>query len=834
MVRADVEVEVGQGHIIERPRLLKLLDETEARIVLLVAPAGYGKTTLARQWSRGANTIWIDAARAVPDPASLALDLADGLHVIYPDGANTTRQRLTAAGAPEADAPVLASLLKRQFPVSADIRIIIDDFQSVSSDHRCRALLDELVRNGPGRYLICSRSRPDGYLAREVVEGSCAVLDYRDLAFTPTETRSLLPNDERRVEELVALSKGWPAVIGVAARRSIPLPPPSRVEEHLYDYFVGELLLTLTASAQRALERLAVTDAPPRALIEASSTEPDRLVSAALELAVLQVDDTRKLMFHPLARRFLSQRLRDRPPDEVRSAAADASRCLTSEHDWDAAFAVVSEFCLPHEAEALLDACLDDLLAHGRVRTLRRWLDAEVFGQRSPIVDIARAEIALRDGQYARAEALSARAADGLTAGPRLFRATFLGGRAAHLRENGRRAAELFAQAADIAATVEGRTQALCGLFNAALDSEDRSAAADAAAELQASVPRCPDDAVRARIAQILYGNRLGSRLIDDRMVTETLSVLEDVADPMVRTNALNTLAHWHVLTGRYDRARALAELELEEALDFGLSFVVPHGLNILAAAEAGRARFREALAHLEAARDAAAEDVHVEINAANLEIRILVACRRAEAAVAVPMPDIPTASPSIRAELVSARALALACHGDAEAASELAHEALDLSVTSEPQVTSHAVLAICALSGGEDGAAISVKRLEEAVADTGNVDSFITALRSFPKLATATRDVELRRVVAEVLRRNSDRSDRQLVRELSTRRDRDPLSAREVEVLALVAEGATNAEIAQSLFISESTVKAHLQNIFGKLGVRTRTQAALRYRETG
>jgi DNA-binding NarL/FixJ family response regulator len=68
----------------------------------------------------------------------------------------------------------------------------------------------------------------------------------------------------------------------------------------------------------------------------------------------------------------------------------------------------------------------------------------------------------------------------------------------------------------------------------------------------------------------------------------------------------------------------------------------------------------------------------------------------------------------------------------------------------------------------------------------------------------------------------------------LSERRDRDLLSAREVEVLALVAEGATNAEIARSLFISESTVKAHLQHVFEKLGVRTRTQAALRYRETG
>jgi ATP/maltotriose-dependent transcriptional regulator MalT len=44
------QVVTGRRHIIRRPRLTRLLDECEARVILLVAPAGYGKTTLAREW----------------------------------------------------------------------------------------------------------------------------------------------------------------------------------------------------------------------------------------------------------------------------------------------------------------------------------------------------------------------------------------------------------------------------------------------------------------------------------------------------------------------------------------------------------------------------------------------------------------------------------------------------------------------------------------------------------------------------------------------------------------------------------------------------------------
>ena len=60
-----------------------------------------------------------------------------------------------------------------------------------------------------------------------------------------------------------------------------------------------------------------------------------------------------------------------------------------------------------------------------------------------------------------------------------------------------------------------------------------------------------------------------------------------------------------------------------------------------------------------------------------------------------------------------------------------------------------------------------------------------------------------------------------------------EPLTAREIEVLSLLAEGAANKEIASRLKISEHTVKFHVSAILGKLGAATRTEAVSRgYRE--
>ena len=61
-----------------------------------------------------------------------------------------------------------------------------------------------------------------------------------------------------------------------------------------------------------------------------------------------------------------------------------------------------------------------------------------------------------------------------------------------------------------------------------------------------------------------------------------------------------------------------------------------------------------------------------------------------------------------------------------------------------------------------------------------------------------------------------------------------EPLSERELEILGVLATGASNREIANQLYITEGTVKNHVTNILGKLGVRDRTQAALKAKEMG
>ena len=108
--------------------------------------------------------------------------------------------------------------------------------------------------------------------------------------------------------------------------------------------------------------------------------------------------------------------------------------------------------------------------------------------------------------------------------------------------------------------------------------------------------------------------------------------------------------------------------------------------------------------------------------------------------------------------------------------------------------------------------------------------DKLAQAIRSAVQGESVLQPSVARKVLTEFTRL----SDKEAQPAAANARLIEPLSTRQLDVLAHLAKGKSNREIAAALFLTEGTVKNHLTSILGKLGVRDRTQAALKARELG
>jgi len=822
--------------IIERPRLVALLDESTARVRTLVAPAGYGKTTLAEQWIRtaGRRGAWFTARPSSTDVAALALGLARACAGLVEGCDMRLREHLRAVPAGGENVEILAEIMGEDLAGwPGDGWLVLDEYQEVARAPEAERFVAALVGEAPLQLLIASRQRPAWVTSRGILYGEVLELNQTALAMDSHEAAEVLAGRSTpSASGLVALANGWPAVIGLASVSEAEIEGEEEVPESLYRFFAEEVFSALGEDVRAGLATLAVAPVLDRRLADEllGVDRADTVCAAALDVGIL-AEHGAHLELHPLARSFLEERsgqlgfLPD--PDAT-------TRCLAhyrTAQEWDAAFDLIARRGATAELEPLLLSALDELLDTARLATIETWCAlASGSGLDAPAFALARAEVALRHGRHAEAQAFAEAAAAGEES-QLTFRALSVAGRAAHLASREEEALELYRRAEAAAATDAERRDALWGQLTCLIELEHPQAVSTL--ELLRAGVSFGDarEAVRAAGHRVYCQLRLGS--IELSEADRASQLLPAAEDPLVESSFQIAYSAALALAARYDEALEVAHALLDLARRFRLGFAMPYALGVAAVSHAGMREWKRAERCLTEASSAACSrrDGQAEQFCFSVLLRILAQHGRHRVALALDVPQLQDSLPAARAELLCSRALVLASTGRIEEARDIVEESRGSTRAVEPAVLMAAVDAICALKAREPDAIERIAHLEETAFSTGAVDLLVTAYRSTPELLVVLlRASRQRDRFVGLLRKARDEDLARAVGQSVAADDepRERLSPREREVFDLLRQGLSNRQIAELLFISEATVKVHAHHIYDKLGTRSRTALAV------
>jgi LuxR family transcriptional regulator, maltose regulon positive regulatory protein len=288
---------VRPGTIRRAPLLARLAGGDPRRIVSVVAPPGYGKTTLLAQWAeRGESAFaWVSVDERDDDPKVLLTYVAEALDAIEPVG----EQVFDALASPGSSVPgsVVPRLGSAFASMTVPVVLVLDDVHLLHNSE-CRAALSVLADHVPGgsRLVLAGRTEPPLRVARLRAEGRILEIGPADLSLTCAEAAVLLRGAGLElgadvVAELHRRTEGWPVGLYLAAlylREGGSLPGGALSfggDDRLVSEYVESELLARISQRQRVfLTRTAVLARMSGSLCEAVLEVPGSAAALA-ELA---------------------------------------------------------------------------------------------------------------------------------------------------------------------------------------------------------------------------------------------------------------------------------------------------------------------------------------------------------------------------------------------------------------------------------------------------------------------------------------------------------------------------------------------------------------------
>jgi LuxR family maltose regulon positive regulatory protein len=844
------------------------------RLTLISAPAGFGKTTLVAEWQHSRpdtapafTFTWLSLDEQDNDPARFLIYLLAALQKIDPSIGQGALAMMQAPPPPPPES-LLSSLINDLAAAPQPFVLVLDDYHLIQAPSIHQQLSFLLEHQPPQVHVaIVTREDPPLPLSRLRARGQIADIRQRDLQFTEGETAEFLQHTmalELPAADVAVLhrrTEGWIAGLQLAAlsmQRSDDLrqfvADLDGSQRYILDYLVEEVFQRQPPGVQDFLLKTSILDRLSGPLCDAVTGRGDgQQVLLALDhanLFLVRLDESRQwYRYHRLFRDLLRTQRAGLDVVPLHLSAArwyeahgfldEAMTHALAAEDWDE----VERLSAPASAEAI---------KNGQLTTLSRWLaampDAQV--RRRSRFATMKAWACLSTGQLETAEA-SADLAESLLPADALpmDRGVLLALRT-YISLARHDIAGTIRLAAEAQALLEkgdpyfARGAVLNNLAQAQVATGDIPAAAQTYRELlRQSQGVHPLSAVSAL-------SHLADSLDMQGKRNEAMALCRQAVDQCLdaRGRPLPPGGLAHILLGRMcfegnDLAGARQHLlqGLELARPLGRATVPMTGLVELARLQLAAGEGEAAQATIGELRQLAAQlhwlqvDLEVAAVEAGFALRqgdVAVAGRWAETAGLSPA-DAPTFLRE--GEYFTYARLLLAQHRPADAQTLLAH--LEDYARSSGLVLS--LITVCILQaaarralGQKDQALACLEEAVRLAAPEGYRRAF---LDEGPDVLALLPGV--RRVAPEFVDDLLGAAPSAPTREKPSHRAPplvEPLSERELEVLALMAEGLSNREIAEKLFVSVGTVKTHVHNICGKLAVASRTQAAAQARELG
>ena len=862
-------------NVVSRPRLLARLNEGLYRkLTLISAPAGFGKTTLVSEWVEGIErpAAWLSLDERENDPARFLTYLVAAVQTIAASVGEGVLSMLQSPQPPSPEA-ILTALLNDLTTIPDPFILVLDDYHVLEARAVDQALTSLVEHLPPQMHLvIATREDPPLPLARLRARGQLTEVRAADLRFTPAEAAAFLTQvmgltlPAEDIATLERRTEGWIAGLQLAALSLQGQPDAtsfiqsfSGSHHFVLDYLLEEVLQQQPESIQHFLLRTSILDRLCGSLCDALLLDSSVSGQATLDyleranLFLVPLDNERRwYRYHQLFAELLRQRLHQ----SIASSTGDEGKCIAELHIrasiWYENNGLEIE-AFQHAAAAqdveraarLMEGKGMPLHFRGAGVPVLHWLGSlpKTALDARPALWVRYASLLLMNGQVAGVEE-KLRAAEAALQGSEADDTTrdLLGEIAANratlaltryqvepMLAQSRRALEYLHPN-----NLASRTTAHWTLGVASFLQGDRTAARRAYTEA-ISLGQEAGGSFTTILATLGLGNiqEADNQLyLAAETYRHVLQLLGDQPLPLAGEAHLGLARicyEWNDLDAAL--AHGQQSLRLARQFDRAIDRFVLYEV-LLARLNLARGDVAGAAALLAEAGQSARQHNFVNRLPEVAAAQVLVLLRQGNLAAAAHLAqahDLPLSQARVHL-----------AQGDTSAALAVLspwRQQVEARGWQDERLKVMVLEALALQAHGEQDQAVHLLLDALALAEPGGfIRLFVDEGRPMAQLLFAAEAPGMMPdYIGKVLAAFEAKEQREATASQSPARPLiDPLSPRELEVLQLMAQGRSNQEISERLFLALSTVKGHNRNIFGKLQVQRRTEAVARARELG